>query len=153
MKVYSIVVGVLSGFILSGCMASSAKEMTLDTKVKKKQVIVAQNYQELYKRALEKSRECHEGGLLTAAIIADGQIYPDLKEAEISIYLMGGLGRQMQHTAKFKAIDNNTTDLMLYSYFHDQYNDILQREFTGECISCGCNDEDKKNKLALEGKK
>ncbi|PHM16469.1 MAG: hypothetical protein CJD30_11425 [Sulfuricurvum sp. PD_MW2] len=129
--------------VLTGCMASTPKEMTIDPKVKSKQVVVNQNYQRIYKRALDKSRECFEMGLGTAAIIADGQIYTELKEAEMSIYLMGGLGRQMHHTAKFKSIDENNTDMIVYSYFGDLAVDQLKRQFTGECISCGCSEEDK----------
>ena len=125
-------------FFFAGCMASSFNEMKRDTSIKKKEYTVNQNYQALYKRGLAKAQECHEGGLLTATIISDGKLYTDLEEAEITIYLMGGLGRQMHHGVTLKAIDKENTLLNIYTYFGVETIETLKKEISGECLTCDC---------------
>ena len=129
--------------LFTGCTASSFNEMTKDGRYEQRKYVVDQNYQVVYKRALDMSKECHEQGMITAAQIADGQIYTELKKAEISLYLMGGLGRSMYHGALFEAIDDTHTNMTIYSRFGGQWFDILKREYTGECKSCFCGEDNK----------
>ncbi len=124
--------------LFSGCMASNYNEMINDDSVKKKTFTINENYQSLYKRGVSKVEECHEQGLLTAAITSDSNIYSEIKEANITVYLMGGLGKQMHHAISFKGNQDNTTKLDVYSYFGDETVDILKKEITGECKVCFC---------------
>ncbi|UTJ06649.1 hypothetical protein [Arcobacter roscoffensis] len=138
MRVLNIFIGFLVVIFFSGCMASSFNEMKSDSDIVQNTYKINQNYQRLYKRGFSMFQECHEGGLITAAIIADGKLYTELKEAELTIYLMGGLGRQMHHAAEIKALDNESSLLRIYSYTNYEIIDILKREITGECLTCNC---------------
>lgn len=133
------------GFLLSGCAASSFNEMKRDSGVTKESFQINQNYQALYKYGLEKSKECYDFGLITAAYITDGQLYTELKEAEITNYMMGGLGRQMRFGATLKAISNNDTNLTIYIYgaYAKENIDILKKQLTGECKNCACTPDGK----------
>lgn len=143
MKYSLMISGIATVFFLSGCTATSFNEMTKDQRYEQRKYTVDENYQIVYKRALDISKECHEAGMITAAQIADGQIYTELKRAEISLYLMGGLGRSMYHGVLFEAIDDTHTNMTIYSRFGGQWFDILKREYTGECKSCFCGEENK----------
>lgn len=132
--------------VFSGCAASSFNEMVRDKNYERREYLIKEGYQELYKRSLDKSRECHETGLLTAAIITEGQIYSELDKAELSIYLIGGLGKSMYHGAEFIKKDYNSTNLIIYSKFGGEWFNILKNEFTGECKNCFCKDDDIKIK-------
>ncbi len=146
MKVLFIIIAIVISVVMSGCsgVARNFKEMTMDSKAKQAQFVINQNYQVLYKRALEKSRECHEMNMITGSTNADGQIFTELKEAELYFYMLVGGVKNMEYGAKFKAIDDGKTNLIIYSYpAFIADNDILKREFTGECNSCGCVNEDK----------
>jgi len=136
----NVILMLSSGLILSGCTASSFNEMTKDSGYSKQEYTVNENYQSLYKRALSKARECHEQGMITAAMIAEGQIYSDLQKAELSIYLSGGLGKSFYHGAEFIAINNDSTTLIIYTKFGGNWFKILKNEFTGECTQCLCKD-------------
>lgn len=124
--------------LFSGCMASNYNEMIKDESVKKKSYIINENYQSLYKKGSSKVEECHEQGLVTAAITSDANIYTDIKQANITVYLMGGFGKQMHHAISFKGNQDNTTKLDVYTYFGDDMLDILKKETTGECSICFC---------------
>lgn len=122
----------------TGCMASNYNEMISDESINKKTFNINEDYQSLYKRGVSKVEECHEQGLLTAAITSDSNIYSDIKEAKITVYLMGGLGKQMHHALVFKGNPDNTTKLDVYSYFGEEMVDVLKKETTGECTTCFC---------------
>lgn len=129
---------IILAVLLSGCMASSFNEMVKKPSIHKKSFIIKQNYQKLYKNSLDMAEQCYEHGMLTAAIVSDGQLFTETKSARISIYLMGGLGKQMYYAATFKALDNNTTELVLFSEMNDKVLETMKKEFTGECKKCGC---------------
>lgn len=138
-----IALSIIMAFILSGCTASTFNEMTNDDRYEKREYQVAENYQAVFKRALDKSRECHEMGNLTAVTVAEGQIYSNSNRAELSIYLLGGLGKSMYHGATFEMIDTNKTNMTIYSRFGGEWFNVLSKEFSGECKACFCEDQKK----------
>lgn len=140
-EITKLLIALFMGITLSGCMASTYNEMITKPDIIKKAYIVEQNYQILYKNALDMSDKCYATGMLTAAIIADGQLFTESKSARISIYLMGGLGKQMHHGAEIKAINTNRSELTLYTEFNNlEILETMKKEFTGKCRECGCED-------------
>lgn len=136
---------ITSALFISGCTSSSFNEMKNDQSVLKQRYSVDQNYQYLFKNSLEKSHECFDMGLITGALTTDGQLYGDLKEAELYTYVIGGFGKQMRFGATMNATADNKTDLMIYYYGMNSENmmSIIKRTYTGECKSCRCVEEDK----------
>ena len=141
LSLFSYLLIIIAGVIFSGCAASSFGEMVKNPSTKKTTYIVKENYQRLYRHSLDTAQACYASGMLTAAIIADGQIFSVDKEARISIYIMGGLGKMMESATTFKAIDENTTSMTIYSNLNQSYTETLKKGFTGECKSCQCSDE------------
>lgn len=50
-------------------------------------------YQEVYRSVREYVKRCMQTGLITAEIKVDAELFTDLKQAEIDIYMQGMLGR------------------------------------------------------------
>ena len=100
--------------------------------------IVEENYQQLYRRALNISKQCYETGMITASMVADGNLYTDIKEGEVYIYLLGGLGRSVYHGATFKAIDDKQTKMTIFSNYGGSWYSRLKKQYTGECQTCSC---------------
>ena len=126
---------------LNGCMSSTYKGMITKPNIDKKTYTIDENYQELYHRAVDVTEECYEAGMITAAITSDKKINTDRQEASIAIYMIGGLGKQYQHIAEFKAIDKDVTSLTIFSEISEKSIDIMKRSFTGECKKCYCDDK------------
>ncbi len=129
---------IATAILLSGCMASTYKGMVSKSNIDKAEYTIDQNYQTLYKRASQVTEECYEFGLITAAMVANKEICIDTKTASIAIYMQGGLGKQYHHIAEFTAIDQNTTELLIYNEYNIQTADLMKKLFTGECTECSC---------------
>lgn len=93
---------IVLGLLFTGCAPSTFSEMKSSDSIKSETVMVDKNYEDIYRKSLSKARECYEMGLITGAVIADGQLYPSSKEGEIVIYTMGGLGKSISLGATFK---------------------------------------------------
>lgn len=130
-----ICLGFASLFI-SGCAPSTFSEMKQKESINKSSFIAQENYESIYKRSLIKSKECFEMGALTAAFIADGQMYTNTKEAEVTVSLIGGFGRSLIHGATFKSINENQTEVTLYTYWSEKYIVKMKKLFIGEVSSC-----------------
>lgn len=133
---FRLLIVLITPLIFLGCAPSTFQEMKSSESIKKKTFIVDENYENVYRRSLTKSKECFEMGAITAAFVADGQLYPNSNEAELTVYLIGGFGKNMIHGATFKSIGNQKTEMKLYTYWSEQYIDKMKRLFTGEEINC-----------------
>jgi hypothetical protein len=119
-------------------MASTYKGMVSKPNIDKAEYTIDQNYQTLYKRASQVTEECFEFGLITAAVVSSKEINTDTKTASIAIYMQGGLGKQYYHIAEFTAIDDSTTNLLIYTEYNLSVADLMKKLFTGECTECSC---------------
>ena len=98
--------------------------------------MVDKNYEDIYRKSLSKARECYEMGLITGAVIADGQLYPSSKEGEIVIYTMGGFGKSITNGASFKEIEQNKTQIRFYATWGETSLKRMERLFLGEAQGC-----------------
>ena len=131
-----LLIVLITPLIFLGCAPSTFQEMKSSESIKKKTFIVDENYENVYRRSLNKAKECFEMGALTAAFVADGQLYSNSNEGELTVYLIGGMGKSMIHGATFKDIGNQKTEMKLYTYWSEKYIDKMKRLFTGEAINC-----------------
>ena len=130
------VICIIFTFFLTGCAPATFSEMKKKESINKASFITHENYETIYKRSLSKSKECFEMGAITTAFIADGQLYSNTKEAEVTVSIMGGFGRNLIHGATFKSINENQTEVTLYTYWSEQYIVKMKKLFTGETNSC-----------------
>lgn len=126
--------------IISGCTATSYSAMKNDPTVNKKSYTVDQNYQKLYRTAIDFSHECHDIGLITGALSSDGQLYTDIKEGYVYTYVIGGFGRQMRFGTEIKAINENESNMTIFYYggFAENAMESLYKQYTGKCPGCKC---------------
>ncbi len=127
---------IIVGLFFVGCAPSTFSEMKRSESIKNETVIVNKNYEDIYRKSLAKARECYEMGLITGAVIADGQLYPSSKEGEIIIYTMGGLGRSITNGATFKAIEQNKTQIRFYATYGETSLRRMKRLFLDEDQGC-----------------
>jgi len=122
-------------------MPTSFNAMKNDDTIHREKFTINQNYQTLYKRSLEKSHECYDIGMITAVITTDGQLYSDLKEAEVYTYMIGGFGKQFHFGTTFKYVDNNVTSMTSYMFggYTEKRIDCMRKIFIGESKNCECN--------------
>ena len=74
--------------------------------------------------------------MITAAFIVEGQIFSNAKEAEISISLVGGFGRNVHNGATIKGLNDNLTEVELFSYFGVSHLEKMKRIFTDDTYKC-----------------
>lgn len=127
---------ILIGLLFAGCAPSTFSEMKSSDSIKSETVMVDKNYENIYRKSLSKARECYEMGLITGAVIADGQLYPSAKEGEIVIYTMGGLGKSISLGATFKEIEQNKTQIRFYATWGETSLKRMERLFLGEAQGC-----------------
>ena len=124
--------------LLNGCLASSYKEMINKPNITKKEYVINQNYQKLYKTASGTLEDCYESGYMGGNFKSRSKIFPQIKEAKLYNYADGAFGKMMAHAVSIKAIDNNTSSLTIYSEYSESDIEIMKKEFTGECTTCRC---------------
>lgn len=127
---------VLISLFFIGCAPSTFNEMKTRDDIKKSSFTVNEGYEIVYKRSLSKARECYEFGAVTAAFIAEGQLYHDSKEAEITVSMIGGTGRNVIHGATIKETADRQTKIDLYTYWSDKYLVQMKKLFSGESTAC-----------------
>lgn len=122
--------------IFLGCAPSTFGEMKTREDTKKMSFSVNENYEYFYKKNLQRAKECYEFGMITAAFIVEGQIFSNAKEAEISISLVGGFGRNVHNGATIKGLNDNLTEVELFSYFGVSHLEKMKRIFTDDTYKC-----------------
>ena len=131
-----LLIVLITPLIFLGCASSTFHEMKSSESTKKGVFVIEENYEDIYRRSLTKLKECYEGGVLRAPFYANGQLYPNSKEAEVTVYLDSGMNKLMIHAATFKDIGNQKTEMKLYSYYGEEYIDKMKKLFTGEVVNC-----------------
>lgn len=70
------------------------------------------NYQAVYRRILEQERKCYQVGMATGQLIAQGDIYTDIKSGAISLTSYSGLGVNIIQLIDVSFINENTTKII-----------------------------------------
>ncbi len=76
---------------------------------------VEKNYQEVYRIAQGKVRECYQaGGLFGGGIFVQSDLYTDIKKGNIVVYSPQALGTQTYAGIDITAIDDTKTQVDVY---------------------------------------
>src|SRR5690606_29081674 len=73
-----------------------------------------QNYQAVYRKTLDQARKCHQGGMITAQMVVQGDLYHDTKSGTVSVALHGGLGVDTYQVIDVAAIDDKSTSVKAF---------------------------------------
>ncbi len=133
-------VGLLCGALLlalAGCAPSTAGGVR-DLGPEHQTVFAApENYQRVYRKLLDRERECYQAGLITAQMVVQGDIYTDTKSGVITVSLVGALGTQVYQVLDVAATDENHTKITgsFPRGSADQFGQMLRRWLEGskEC--------------------
>ena len=130
---------------MNGCTTvnSSFEELKKNKHVTKKEYIINQNYQQLYRNGIVASEKCWDSSKKTifgTDLNHKREIYTDIKEAR---FTRGGPGAVV-NVITLKFIDENTTKMDIYMYRAGEWavysTDIegVKKRFSGECNACKC---------------
>ena len=95
-------------FLLTACAPSTVKALK-DDPSGRISFDVPLNYQGVYRTVLERAQTCYTSGLITAYTTAQGNLYSDIKEGDVSIETHGGLGISVYAAINIKSVSENET--------------------------------------------
>lgn len=101
---------------LSGCAPATVQQLREQPKGQLT-FQVAQNYQAVYRTILRSARKCHQGGLIAAQMVVQGDLYSDLQTGEVVVALHGAAGVDTHLGIDIKAVADNVTEVKVYSAF------------------------------------
>ena len=70
---------------------------------------VPEGYQLVYRKILDQERKCWQTGLITAAIVVQGDLFTDIKQGTITTALHGGFGVDTHRVIDVLGMDNGST--------------------------------------------
>lgn len=73
-----------------------------------------ENYQSVYRKIVTNARRCYQGGMITAQMVVQGDLYTDIKKGNVSIALHGGLGISTYANVDIEAITEDKTKVIIY---------------------------------------
>lgn len=76
---------------------------------------VAENYQYVYKRVLEKAKKCHERGRIGAQTFVEGNLYSEMKSGDITVSVRGGFGVDIYLSINVRGLDDHNSRVQVYS--------------------------------------
>lgn len=108
----------ISAFALAGC---SSSETIIDEPVKestlKYDFVVEQNYQAVYRKILKQGRDCIKPGL-TAQMVVHGELFNDIKAADITVVLYGIFSQYPHLQINIEAIGTGKTKISVSNKLH-----------------------------------
>ena len=98
---------------MSGCATSTVAELREKGPENRFEFVAAENYQPVYRKILEQTRKCHEGGVITSQMVVHGDLYHDIKRGTITVAFHPGLGGVATHQViDVAAIDDRQTKVV-----------------------------------------
>ncbi len=136
MRIFNIILVICINLLFNGCNASTYNEMMNDSNVNKKEFKVNQNFIDLYKDSVTRIEPCYDVPMIGSSFRIDGEIITERGEASIKIYISGTVKRFI-NVVKINKIDENNSNLTIYSYSNEERINVIKKELTGEC-NCYC---------------
>ena len=76
-----------------------------------------ENYQAVYRKILSTARKCYQTGLITAQMLVQGDLYVDIRSANVTVALHGGLGVDTYMTIDVSALNDEKTSVVVFNAF------------------------------------
>jgi hypothetical protein len=93
---------------LTGCAAPSPQALR-EKPAGKVAFEIDRNYQPVYRAILDRARPCYQGGMITAQMIVQGDLYHDTKSGTVTVALHGALGIDNYIAIDVKAVNDGRT--------------------------------------------
>jgi len=81
---------------------------------------VDENYKSVYRKVLTPARDCWQGGLITAQMVVQGDLYTDTRRGNVTVALHGGAGVDTYFTIDMMALSDIKTRVTVYHAFRNQ---------------------------------
>src|SRR5690606_22264719 len=97
-----------------------------------------ENYQQVYRTILDQARKCHQGGMITAQTVVQGDLYHDIKSGTVSVALHGGFGVDTYQVIDIKSISENESKVLAYYSLGSvqKQGDLLKKWVTESYSDC-----------------
>lgn len=99
---------------LTSCAPSTAAGVRALGETRQFTFTAPQNYQAVYRKVLDQSRTCWQGGLITAQMMVNGDLYTDIKSGTITVALSGGLGVDVYQVIDISLVNENESLIKAY---------------------------------------
>lgn len=100
--------------------------------------VAPENYQPVYRKALDQARKCWQTGMITAQMVVQGDLYHDIKSGTITVALHAGYGVDTYQVIDISAIDEHSTKVVGHYSIGpvNQYADILKQWVLENSTEC-----------------
>ena len=75
---------------------------------------VPENYEVTYRKLLEQQKHCNNFWMVTAQMVAEGDLFPDKKLGTISVSMRGGLGSSYYQVIDIKETSPSNSNVTAY---------------------------------------
>ena len=100
-------------FALAGCAPATLQGLR-EKPAGQASFEVRQNYQRVYRTVINNARRCWQTGMVTAQVVVQGDLYTDIRTAEITVALHGAVGVDTHLGIDIKAIEEDRTEIRVY---------------------------------------
>lgn len=100
-----------AGVLLGGCAPATVRAARKMGPEHRYSFVAPKNYQAVYRKVLEQTRNCHEGMRALAQQVVTGDLYHDTKAGTIVVSLRAGYGVDIFQVIDLQAIDDSHTKL------------------------------------------
>ena len=90
------IIAALAAAVLAGCAASTPQEARDMGPERRYAFDVDADYQTVYRRVVGVARQCYQGSLITANMVVNSDLYPDLRRGEVSVGMYGAMQQVYQ---------------------------------------------------------
>lgn len=124
--------------VLPACAPSTAGGVRAMGPARQVSFVAPENYQAVYRKVLEQERKCYQGGMITAQMVVQGDLYHDTKSGTVTVALHGAAGVDTYQVIDITAIDDNRTRVVGHYALGpvDQYGKTLKAWVIDNSVEC-----------------
>jgi hypothetical protein len=95
--------------LLAGCGPNNAAALRHKGPTRQFEFQVEKNYLVVYRRLLEQARACLQDNLITAQIVAQGDLFPETKSGTVTVAMHAAYGIDTYEVFDVAAVDEDTS--------------------------------------------
>ena len=99
--------------VVTGCAPTS--QALRENPKNSYEFLAEENYQSVYRKILPVARKCYQGGLITAQMVVQDELYHDIKSGSVSVALHGAFGVETYLTIDVLGLNNSRTKISVFT--------------------------------------
>jgi hypothetical protein len=111
MRVNGIILVLLA---VVGCAPATTQGLR-ENHAGKYEFIANEQYEAVYRKVLYQARKCHQPGVIAAQMLAQGDLFHDIKTGNVTVAMHAAYGVDTLLTVDISALDDKTTNVVVYN--------------------------------------